>query len=440
MQVAVEPTTGLERRMTVELPEEGVVEEVGTRLKHLMQTARVPGFRPGKAPLKVIAQRFGTAVREEVVGDLVRGSFGEALTNERLRPAGEPRFDSLASEPGQGVRYTAVFEVFPEITLSELESIEVRRPAASVEEANVDRMIETLRRQRRTWHEVERAAREGDRVTIDFQGTVDGEPFDGGSAEGRVVELGAGHLIADFEAGLVGIEASGRRDIEVRFPSEYPAAHLAGKTAVFDATASKVEEAALPEVDADLVRSFGIESGEIEEFRANVRSNLERELASAISAATRNNLLDALLAHHPVEVPNVLVAEELSRQRSRDARTLAMQGIDPADLGEAVGGGEALARRRVQLGLLLSEIVSEGELQPSPDEVRAAVERMAETYESPEQVVSWFYADPARLQPLESQLMEERAVESVLERVHLVDEPTEFDALLNPGQTTQARS
>lgn len=441
MQVAVESTTGLERRMTVELPEEGVSQEVGERLRRLMQTVRLPGFRPGKAPMNVVARRFGPAVRDEVVGELVRSSFADAVTGERLRPAGEPRIDSLESESGRGLRYTAVFEVLPEIRLDGLESVEIRRPAAGVEEADVDRMVETLRRRAREWREAPRGAREGDRVTLDFEGKLDGEPFEGGTAEDRVVEIGAGHLVPDFENGVLGMESGAEREVEVRFPGDYPAERLAGRTAVFGVAVRKVEEGVLPEVDAEFVRKLGVASGEVEDFRRDVRANLERELEAAVSAVTRNRLLDALLERHPLEVPEALVARELHVQRARQAAALEMHGLDAARAAEAAGGGdEALARRRVQLGLLLSEVIAEHDAEPDPDAVRAEIERMAATYEDPAQVVGWFYADPARVRRIETQLAESRALAAVLERVRVVDEPATFDDLMNPGQTSEASS
>lgn len=440
MQVAVESTTGLERRMTVELPEEGVSQEVGERLRRLTRTARIPGFRPGKVPMNVVARRFGPAVRDEVVGELVRSSFADAVTGEQLRPAGEPRIDSLESESGQGLRYTAVFEVLPEIRLTGLDTVEVRRPAAGVEEADVDRMVETLRLRAREWREAPRGVREGDRATLDFEGKLDGEPFDGGTAEDRVVEIGAGHLVPDFEHGVLGMEPGAEREVEVRFPGDYPAERLAGRTAVFRVAVRKVEEGVLPEVDAEFVRRLGVQSGEVEEFRRDVRANLERELEAAVSAVTRNRLLDALLERHPLEVPEVLVAQELHLQQARQAAALGRHGLDAGRAGAGGDGDEALARRRVQLGLLLSEVVSEHDAEPDPDAVRAEVERMAAAYEDPAQVVSWFYADPARVRRIELQLAESRALAAVLERVRVVDEPATFDDLMNPGQTSGASS
>ena len=432
MQVSVESTSGLGRRLTVELPEEGVEQEVGTRLDNLKRTVRIPGFRPGKAPMKVVARRFGAAVRDEVVGDLLRTSFADALASEELRPAGEPRIDSVESTPGAGLKYTAVFEVFPEIRLTDLESIELRRPAAEVKESDVDRMIETLRERRRDWCEVVRAARAGDRITFDVEGEVDGRPLEGGTGENRVVEIGAGQALPDLDRGLTGMEPGSTREIEVRYPEDHPSPLLAGKTAVMRVEARKVEEGELPEVDTDFIRGLGVDTGEPGDFRRDVRSNLERELEAATAAVTRNRLLDALLERHPIDVPESLVAEELGRAGLGEAAEV------PGDMAREAA--EAGARRRLQLGLLLAQIVSDHDLAPDPGAVRAEIERMAATYEDPAQVVSWFYSDPGRLRPVETRLVENQAIEATLARVKVVDEPSEFDDLMNPGQTSEASS
>ena len=432
MQVSVESTSGLERRLTVELPEEGVEREVGTRLDNLIRTARIPGFRPGKAPMKIVARRFGAAVRDEVVGELLRSSFADALASEELRPAGEPRIDSVESEPGTGLKYTAVFEVFPEIRLADLESVEVRRPTAEVKDSDVDRMLETLRERRRDWREVTRGAEKGDRITFDIEGEVDGSPIDAVSGENRVVEVGAGHALPDLDRGLIGMEPHSARDIEVRYPEDHPSPALAGNSATMHVEARKVEEGVMPEVDADFIRGFGVESGELEDFRRDVRSNLERELEAVTAAMTRNRLLDALLDRYPVDVPESLVAEELGRA--------GLGGAEAAPGDPAIQAAEANVRQRLRQGLMLAQLVSDQDLAPDPSAVRAEVERMAATYEDPAQVVSWFYSDPSRLRPVETRLVEQQAIEATLARVKVVDEPSEFDELMNPGQTNEASS
>ena len=439
MQVSVESTVGLERRLTVELPEEGVEREVGSRLDHLMRTARIPGFRPGRAPMKLVAKRFGAAVRGEVVGELVRSSFADALESERLRPAGDPRIDSVESAPGAGVKYTAVFEVFPEIPLTDLESVEVRRPAAAVKDSDVDRMVETLRRRRREWREAARPAEEGDRVTFTLAGEVDGRPLDGSAAGERVVEIGAGGSLPDLENALLGMEPLSENDVEFRYPDDYAPA-LAGKRAALHVVVRKVEEGVLPEVAAEFIRGFGVESGETDDFRRDVRENLERELQGATSVVVTNRLLEALLERHPVAVPEVLVAEELRRMGQSPGTGGARDAGEafPGAEAEAGSGTEAAVRRRLQLGLMLARIVSDHGVAPDPAAVRSEIERMASTYEDPSQVIGWFYSDPERLRPVRSRIAERQAVEAMLARVRLVDEPAEFDELMNPGQTSEA--
>lgn len=429
MQVSVESTTGLERRLTVELPEAGVEREVGTRLDNLMRTARIPGFRPGKAPMKVVARRFGGAVRDEVVGELLRTSFADAVEREELRPVGEPRIDSVEAAPGEGLRYTAVFEVLPDVRFTDLESIEVRRPVAEVRESDVDGMVENLRRRRREWREAARGAQAGDRITFRVEGEVDGEPLEMGAGEERVVELGAGQAVPDLDRGLVGMEPGSTREVEVGYPEEHPSPRLAGKSAVMRVEARKVEEGVLPEVDADFVRGLGVESGDLDEFRRDVRANLERELEAAASSVVRNRLLDALLDRHPVEVPAVLLAEELGRA--------GLGGDAAAAVGDAAREAvEEGARRGLQRSLVLAQIVRDQELPPDLGAVRVEIERMAATYEDPDALIRWFYSDPSRLRQVESRLAEQRSVEAMLARVKVVDEPAEFDELMNPGQTS----
>ena len=433
MEVSVESRSGLERRMTVELPAEGVEREVGTRLDNLVRTARIPGFRPGRAPMKIVAQRFGAAVRDEVVGELLRSSFTDALAREALRPAGEPVIDSVETAPGSGLRYTAVFEVFPEIRLDQLESTEVRRPTADVTESDVDRMVETLRERRREWREVARGARPGDRITFDIEGEVDGQALEGSVGENRVVELGAGHAVPDLDRGLAGMDPGSGRDIEVSYPADHPSPRLAGKTAVMHVEASKVEEGIKPEVDGDFIRALGVESGSLDDFRLNVRENLERELETAVAAVTRDRLLDALLERHPVEVPESMLAEEL-------ARAGLGRGADEAPGRKVPEAAQEGARHRLRQGLMLAHIVADLDLSPNPSAVRAEVERMAATYENPSQMIGWFYSEPSRLRPVESRLVEREAVEATLARVKVIDEPAEFDELMNPGQTSEASS
>ena len=320
MQVSVESGEGLERRMTVDLPAEQFEAEVANRLQQVARSARLPGFRPGKVPLKILRQRFGEQVNQEVFGDLMQSSFSEAVGQQQLRPAGPPRVVPSIDHAGRRYGYTATFEVLPSITLAAPEDRVIKRPVAEVGDADLDAMLDRLRQQRKTWTKVDRPAEHGDRVIASFTGIVDGEPVQGGSAQDRPIEIGAEHLIPGFEDGLVGISAGETRTLNLAFPDGYHAKHLAGKPVVFEVSVSAVESPVVPELDAGLARSYGVEDGDVERFRQDVRANMERELRQRIQARVKNQVMDALIAVNPVEVPGVLVREEIAVLKDRTNR------------------------------------------------------------------------------------------------------------------------
>lgn len=434
MEVSVETTTGLERRMNVQVPESSVTSKVDERLRDMVRTASIPGFRPGKVPMKVIIKRYGKSVRDEVVGELVQSSFYDAITREELRPAGGPVIDPLDATDGTGITYSAVFEVYPTFDLADIDGLAIERPTAEVGDADIDNMIETLRKQRREFAEVERASADGDRVTIDFKGSIDGEVFEGGTAEDFPLELGASSMIEGFESGIAGMSAGETKTIEVTFPDDYAAAHLAGKLAQFEITAKKVEEPSLPEVNDDFVKEFGVGDGTLESFRTEVRANMERELKERLRAKTKEAVMDQLLASNTVELPNTLVGEEASRLLESRRREMEQQGYDPEALGMEAEHFEPQARRRVGLGLLLAEIIKSQNLTADPDKVRAVVDSIASTFEQPQQVVSYYYSDRARLAEIESSVLEDTVVDLLLERAQVTEVVTSFDALMNPAQ------
>ena len=435
MEVSVETTTGLERRMNVRVPEDSVSSKVDERLRDMVRTANIPGFRPGKVPLKVITKRYGKAVRDEVVGELVQSSFYDAITKEELRPAGGPVIDPLEAESGAGISYTAVFEVYPTFDLASIEGLAITRPIASVEDSDIDSMIETRRKQRREWNEVERAAAAGDRATIDFAGSIDGEEFDGGTAEDFPLELGSGSMIPGFEDGVTGLSASDEKTIDVTFPEDYGAEHLAGKTAQFAITVKKVEEPVLPEVDDEFVKAFGVGEGTVESFKTEVRGNMERELSNRLRTATKEAVMDQLLESNSLELPNALVDDEAGRLLASRNEELRQQGYEPESLGLTQEMFDEQARRRVALGLLLAEIIRTHELNADPDKVREVVDSIASTFEQPEQVVSYYYSDRSRLAEIESSVLEDQVVDLLLERAQVTEEQRSFDDLMNPGQT-----
>ena len=435
MQVTVETTQGLERRVKVQVPEDQVQGEVSKRLTNIAQSARLPGFRPGKAPMKVITQRYGKQVREEVVGELVQTSFQDAIAQESLRPAGTPTIDPLEWEAGSGVAYTAVFDVYPEVSLPAIESLKVARPEAEVGDGDLDRMLERLQTQRRTWSPVERAAATGDRVVIDFEGACDGEARDDLKAEGFGVELGAGQVFKGFEEGLAGVEAGQERTLDLHFPSDYQAGELAGKPVTFQITVKAVEEPVLPAIDDAFAEGFGVKEGGLEQLKSEVRANMQRELAEAVRSVTKQRVMEALLAGRALELPDSLIKREVERSVAQQRHELSHSGVDVSQLELDPQLFEEPARRRVSLGLLVAELIKENGIQADPNEVRARIDGIASTYEDPSEVVRWYYSEPARLSDVESTVLEDTVVSWILERAQVAPEPASFDELLNPGQT-----
>ena len=434
MQVTVEAVQGLERRMRVEIPEERVRGEVDKRLGDLARSVRLPGFRPGKVPVRIVARRYGRRVRDEVVGEIVEESFVDALRQEQLRPAATPRIAPLESEAGAGVRYTATFDVLPDVSLPSIESIEIARPSAVVVDEDVDRVMEKLRKQRRTWKAVERAATPSDRVVVDFEGFVDGEPFEGGSATELPVPLDEEGMIDGFEAGLAGVQPGEDRTLELTFPQGYPE-HLAGKAVTFNVKVHRVEEPVLPDLDDAFAESVGVGDGGIEALRGEVRANLERELANALDATLKQRVMEALFASAEIELPESMVREEAERAMARRQEALRRAGIDPERIDLEPEMFEKQARRHVTVGLLIAEIVEEHRIEADPERVLARVETIASTSQEPEKVIEWYYSGRDRLSEIESLVIEDQVVDWILERACVTEEPASFDRIMNPGQT-----
>jgi trigger factor len=424
MQVSVESGEGLERRMTIELPPERFEAEVANRLQQVARTARLPGFRPGKVPLKILRQRFGEQIDQEVFGDLMQSSFSEAVGQQQLRPAGPPRVVPTIDRVGGRYSYVATFDVLPSITLASLADQIIRRPVAEVGETDLEAMLERLRQQRKTWVRVERPAQQGDRVIASFTGTVDGEVLQGGSAQDRPVELGAEHLIPGFEDGLVGISAGETRLLNLSLPDGYHAKHLAGKPVTFEVSVSAVEGPVVPEPDAELARAYGVEDGNVERFRQDVRANMERELRQRIQARLKHQVMDALIAANPIEVPAVLVRGEIAVLKDQTRRSAGASGVQLPDTLF-----ETSARRRVSLGLIIGEVVRHNGIVVDPQRVRAAVEDMASTYETPKDVVDHYYASKENLATVETMVLEDQVVDWVLEHARVEDEPMSFQQL-----------
>lgn len=436
MQVSVSKTGGLEHRLTVEVPEEQITAEVRNRLQSLSRTARIDGFRPGKAPLKVVEQRYASRVREEVIGEVMRRSFADAVIKEQLRPAGAPVIDPVASEPGKGLSFTATFEVYPEVSLKPVADLKVTKVVCDLSEGDVDRMIEQLRSQRRTFQQVERPAAKGDQVMIDFVGRVDDKEFPGGAATDFELELGSGRFIPGFEDGLIG-KAPGQYDVPVQFPADYPHQELAGKAAVFAVTLKAVREPVKPALDGEFFRQFGVEDGELSTFRKEVRANMERERDRALQSRRKHGAFDALTDANPMSVPKSLVENEARRLLHQTQQGLMMRGVPRAQVeGMSIQSFREQAERRVLLGLLIGDIIQKQKLEADPARVRSMLEQLAAGYDDPAAVVKWYYEDNERLNEIRTAVLEDDVVEWLLTQASVTEQSVSFDDLMNPRQTS----
>ncbi|MBK1717803.1 trigger factor [Thiocystis violacea] len=430
MQVSVEAGEGLERRMRIDLPFEEVTSEVEKRLQQLSRRAKLPGFRPGKVPMKLLRQRYSEQVHQEVFGDMLQSSLTEAFTQQSLRPAGMPRIEPDLDIEGGRVGFTAIFEVIPEFELASVADRVVKRPVSELADSDLDEMLERLREQRKTWEPVERAAQTGDQVMVSFVGTVDGESFEGGSTSGLKVELGAGRMIPGFEDGLIGVGVGESRTLDLTFPDPYQAAHLAGKPVRFEITLDAVAEPSLPEIDAEFVKNFGVEDGDVERFKADVRRNMERELKDRLKARIKERVMDMLVEANSIDLPAAFVRSEMESMAGQMREALGGSRMQlPVDLFE-VG-----ARRRVALGLIIGRIVTENSLEVDPARVREEIERMASTYEHPQSVIDYYYADATRLGAVENLVLEEQVVDLVLEQARVEDEPVPFAQLTDQASS-----
>ncbi len=436
MQISVENTSDIGRKLTIEVPEEKVQAEVDTRLKSLARQVKVDGFRPGKVPARIVRQRFGKQVREEVIYDLIGSSLREAIKEQALRIAGEPQITPTEMAEGKGLKFEAEFEVYPEIELAAIEELEIAKPVCEITEADVDEMIEKLREQKKTWQAVERPAQEGDKVTITFKGLLDGEPVGDGKTEHFEVELGAGKMIPGFEDKLLGAKAGDRLEFELTFPEDYHDENLAGKTVLFKVEVEKVEEGRLPEVDADFVKEYGVESGDVDEFRREVRANLERQVQAALKEKIKERVLDALFAKNPIPVPEGPVKQEM--QRALQPLTEALKQNPELMNQLPLDNLKESARKRVALGLLLAEVIRANDIKADPERVRQAVEELAQNYETPEAVVEWVYQNPEQLSQIESRVLEEQAIEWILEHAKVTEEPVTLQDLMNQQQPQAA--
>ena len=424
MQVSVESGEGLKRKMTVQVPSETLEAEVANRLKSLQGRVKVDGFRPGKVPLNVVRQRYGQQVLREVAGEIMETSFRDALSQENLRPAGDPVISAPTIKSGQPLEFTASFEVYPEVVIAPVGDLKITRSAASVQDADIDKMLETLRKQGTKWQETERAAQNDDRVTVDFVGTVDGEAFAGGSATAVPLVLGSGSMIPGFEEQIVGLSKDGTATVKVTFPADYQAAHLQGKPAEFAVTVTRVEAPELPVLDDEFAKAFGIVEGGVDRLKQDVRANMERELDNRIRAEVKNSVMDQLARANPVAIPDAIVQQEAESLKAQDS---AQQGNDlPTDayLDDA--------RRRVQLGMLLAEVIKMSGIQVNAEKVRERIETISKDYEDPAEVVRYYQSNPQVLRGVETLVMEDMVVDWIVSQASVTEVNKSFDEIMNP--------
>lgn len=438
MQVSVEATGALERTMRVEIPEERIAHEVEHRLRELLHTSRLQGFRPGKAPMKVIQQRFGQRVRQEVIGEVVQTSFFEAVSKEKLRPAGSPRIDPLEAPAGSGLRYTARFEVLPEFELAPLEKLDVEKSSCVISEADIDSMIETLRRQRRKLEPAGRPAQPHDVVDFNFSGSIDGALFEGSAAREFKAELGAGRLIPGLEDALVGKTAGDEFSFSNRFPDDHANEKLRGKEVIYAIKVNEVFEPVLPEVNEEFFTNFGVKEGGMTAFRMEVQEHMEREANAVIRKRLRDSVMDALYKAHEITLPLSLVEREKHRLRHQFSANLKAAGVEVSDKDERLADPalfEEQARKRVALQLIIAEIIRKQELRADPRKVRSVVEKNAQSYEDPPAVVNWYYAEPERLAEVEAVVLEDEVMDWVTARARINEAGVAFDELVNKRQT-----
>jgi trigger factor len=428
MQVSVESIGKLERRMQVQVPAEEVKQQIATRLKELSRTARLKGFRPGKAPLAVIRRQFGQQVHREVIGELMQSSFSEAVTQKQLSPAGSPRIEPKTVAEGQDLTYVATFEVFPEVAIASIASLSLERVTAEVTEHDVDAMIERLRKQQTRYAAVERPAAGGDKVTVDFEGTIDAVPFTGGKGESVPIVLGEGRMLGELERGLSGVSTGETRDINVDFPADYLATELAGKHAVFKVVVKSVEEPSLPELDQEFCKSFGVTEGGIPKLREEVAANMRRELEQNIRSRNKAAVLDKLYQANPLDVPNALLESQI-----RDMQVDAMRRAGAKDVSQAPPREPFVepARRRVALGLLINEIIRNEKIVLDPARSHARLDEMVSAYGDAAALKRAYLQNAEAMRQIEGLALEDQAVDWIVAHAQVTEKPHTFKEIMN---------
>ena len=432
MSVTVETLENLERKVIVSLAWADINAETDKRLKQTQRRVKIDGFRPGKAPLKMVASMYGASVQNEVMNELVQRAFYDIAVSENLKVAGFPRFEGVEEQDDKdSFKIAAIFEIFPEVSIGDLSASEIEKVTSEVGDAEVEKTVEILRKQRTRFNHVDRAAQNSDRVIIDFEGKIDGEPFAGGSSKNYAFVLGSGQMLPEFEAGIAGMKAGESKDVEVNFPEDYHGKDVAGKTAVFTITLNNVSEATLPEVDAEFAKALGIADGDVAKMREEVKKNVAREVERRTQEQTKESVMEALLKAVELQVPNALVNDEAARLAEEMKQNFVNQGMAnagqvnlPADMFKEQ------AHRRVALGLILAKLVEENKLEPTEEQIKAVVANFAESYEDPQEVIDWYYADASRLQGPTSLAVESNVVNFVLGKAKVTEKTLSFDEVM----------
>lgn len=433
MQVSVETTSQIERRVKVQVPAGEVDQAVTARLKDTARNIRLNGFRQGKVPMAVVRQRYGRDVRNEVVGELMRERYVQAITQESLNPAGYPQIEPTVNENGRDLEFVATLEIYPEVELKDIDGAEIERPVVEVTEADVDQMIETLRKQNANWEEVNRPAEDGDRVTIDFQGFLGDEPFEGGQADNHELVLGSGNFIPGFESQLEGVKAGEETEIKVTFPEDYQAENLAGKEATFKVKVHKVSAQTLAELDAEFIQQFGVEGGDLDAFRAEVKKNMTREAKQAVDNRVKQQALEALKNANEIPVPQALVQQETDALKRQAAQQFGLgEDFDVTQLPDELFAEQA--KSRVQVGLLLAELIKSSELDANDDEIKAKVEELAQQYQDPQEVVEYYLSNDQLKNQVKSSILEDKAVDKLLEQASVKDVEMSYEQALQAAQ------
>lgn len=432
MQVSVETTQGLERQVTITVPADKIDAEVKSRLRDLAKRQRIDGFRPGKAPVTLIKKRYGLAVLQEVAGEQMQRHFYDAIIANKLTPAGAPTFAPGQLEQGKDLEFKATFEVYPEVEVKNLDKIEVNKPVVEIADADLDKMLDTLRKQHAKWEAKKGKAATGDRVIIDFVGSIDGEEFEGGKATNFTLELGQGRMIPGFEDGIVGKKAGEQVTVDVTFPEEYHAENLKGKAASFAVTVNTVEQQVLPELTDEFATLFGLETATVDALKVEVRKNMERELNQNIKAKVKDQVIKGLLANNEVEVPQALIAGEVDVLRKQALQRFG-NNVDPKQLPELPASlFEEQAKDRVKVGLLLGEVIKTSELKVDDKKVQALIETVASAYEDPQEVVQYYNSNKELLQSMRNVALEEQAIEVILASAKVTEQKAAFDEIMNP--------